>query len=231
MKKIVRSLGGVCVGCAVVSSMSVRGQDSGPYVKAEAGPSFTEDVTLKNFLGLGGGGKIEFDPGMRFAVGGGYSFTDWVGIGGETGFSFNYIDNISGNFRGEDDSSFGQVPLLANIVFKFPNRTGVVPFVGAGAGVSFAYFDADDLVFDDPGVSGDEAIVDGSESDAVFAWQLFGGVKYAINNQMSIGLSYKYLQAESPDWHAEDVFTGLDSEISIGDLKTHAVTFTFTLKF
>jgi opacity protein-like surface antigen len=229
MKKIVRLLGGVCVGCAV-ASVTAQAQDSGPYLKAEVGPTLTEDVTMRDFLGLGGG-KIEFDPGMRFGVGGGYSFADWVAIGGETGVSFNYIDNISGNFRGEGDSSIGQVPLLANIVFKLPNKTGLVPFVGAGAGVSFAYFHADDLVFDDPAVSGDETIVDGSEGDAVFAWQLFGGVKYALNDRMSLGLSYKYLHAESPDWEAEDVFTGLDSEISVGDLNTHAVTFIFTFKF
>ena len=233
MKRIVRSLGGVCVGCAVVSVVSAHGQESGPYVKAEVGPTITEDVTLTDFLGLGGG-KIEFDPGMRFGIGGGYSFADFVAIGGETGFSFNYIDSISGNFRGEGDSSIGQVPLLANVVFKLPNRTGLVPFAGAGAGLSFPYFYADDIVFDptpgSPG-NGDETIVDGSESDVVFAWQAFAGLKYALNDRMSLGLAYKYLHAESPEWEAEDVFTGLDSEISIGDLKTHAVTFIFTFKF
>jgi len=229
MKSIVRVLAGVCVGCAVVSS--TRAAEPGPYAKAEVGPTFTDDVELRDFLGLGGG-KIEFDPGMRFAVGGGYQFADWIAIGGETGVSFNYIDNISGNFRGEGDSSIGQVPLLANVIFRIPTRIGLVPFAGAGAGLSFPYFHADDIVFDpDPGVSGDETIVDGSESDTVFAWQLFAGLKYQLDDRMSIGISYKYLHSESPDWEAEDVFTGLDSEISIGDLETHAVTFIFSYKF
>lgn len=233
MKKIVRSVGGVCVGCALASAVSGRAGEPGPYFKGEIGPTMTEDVTLRDFLGLGGG-KIEFDPGMRMAVGGGYSFSDFVAVGGETGFTFNYIDNISGNFVGEGDSSIGQVPLLANVVFKFPNPSRVVPFIGAGAGVSFPFFHADDIVFDptpgSPG-SGDETIVDGSESDAVFAWQAFAGLKYQINDNMSVGLSYKYLHAESPDWEAEDVFTGLDSEIAISDLRTHAVTFVFTFRF
>jgi len=230
MKNIVRVLAGAYVSCAVVGA--ARAAEPGPYVKAEIGPTFTDDVELKEFVGLGGRATIEFDPGMRFAIGGGYSFADWVAIGGETGVSFNYIDNISGNFHGEGDSSIGQVPLLANIIFKIPTRIGLEPFAGAGAGVSFPYFYADDIVFDPtPGVSGDETIVDGSESDVVFAWQLFAGLKYRLDDRMSIGLSYKYLHAESPDWEAEDVFTGLDSEISIGDLETHAVTFVFTFKF
>ena len=224
MKNMIRSLVGVSVGCAVLSGISARAADGpGPYFKAEIGPNIPEDVTLRDFLGLGGG-KIEFDPGMRLAIGGGYAFNDFIAIGGETGASFNYIDNISGGFRGEGDSSIGQVPLLGNIIFKFPNPTGLVPFIGAGAGVSFAYFNADDLVFED-------TIVDGSEVDAVFAWQAFAGLKYALNDRMSLGLTYKYLHAESPDWEAEDVFTGLDSEISIGDLKTHAVMFVFSFKF
>src|SRR5688572_29660448 len=135
MKNMVRSLVGVSVGCAVLSGVSARAADGpGPYLKAEIGPSITEDVTLRDFLGLGGGGKIEFDPGMRLGIGGGYAFNDFIAIGGETGVAFNYIDNISGGFRGEGDSSISQVPLLGNIVFKFPNPTGLVPYVGAGAG-------------------------------------------------------------------------------------------------
>ena len=219
------------MGCAVVSV--ARAAEPGPYAKAEIGPTFTDDVELREFVGLGGGGTIEFDPGMRFAFGGGYQFADWIAIGGETGFSFNYIENISGgNFRGEGDSSIGQVPLLANVIFRIPTKIGLVPFAGAGAGLSFPYFYADDIVFDPtPNIGGDETIVDGSESDTVFAWQAFAGLKYQIDSRMSVGISYKYLRAESPDWETEDVFTGFESEIAIGDLETHAITFIFSYRF
>ena len=230
MKNIVRVLTGACVGCAVAGSVQAAqpgpyASQPGPYVKIEVGPTFTDDTTLKDFLGLTGGQKIEFDPGMRLAIGGGYSFADWIAVGGETGFSFNYIDNISGNFRNEDDTIIGQVPLLANIIFKIPTKVGLVPFAGAGAGLSFPYLHADDLVFNN------NTIVDGSESDVVFAWQLFGGLKYQLDQRMSIGVSYKYLRADSPDFETEDVFTGFESEISIGKLETHAVTFIFSYKF
>ena len=117
------------------------------------------------------------------------------------------------------------MPLLANIVFKIPTQIGLVPFAGAGAGLSFPYLQADDIVFND------NTIVDGYESDVVFAWQLFGGLKYQLDDRMSIGISYKYLRSESPDFETEDVFTGFESEISIGDLETHAVTFIFSYKF
>src|SRR5688572_24024473 len=108
MKNIVRVLAGACVAAASAASAA----EPGPYVKAEIGPTFTDDVELKEFVGLGVDAKIDFDPGMRFSIGGGYAFADWIAIGGETGVSFNYIDNISGNFQGEGDSTIGQVPLL-----------------------------------------------------------------------------------------------------------------------
>jgi len=230
MKNIVRVLAGACVGCAVAGSVHAAqpgpyASQPGPYVKIEVGPTYTDDTTLKDFLGLTGGQKIEFDPGMRLAIGGGYSFTDWIAIGGETGFSFNYIDNISGNFRNENDSIIGQVPLLANIIFKIPTKIGLVPFAGAGAGLSFPYLHANEIVFNN------NTIVDGSESDVVFAWQAFAGLKYQLDDRMSIGVSYKYLRAESADFDAEDVFTGFDTEISIGALETHAITFIFSYKF
>jgi opacity protein-like surface antigen len=224
MKRMHGLIAGACVG-AFISAWPVKA--AGPYFKAEAGPTIVEDVTIEEFLGAPAGQKIDFDPGFRFSIGGGYAFTDFLAVGGETGMSYNYIDDISGAVS-EGDSAMGNVPLLGNVIFKFPNPTGLVPFAGAGAGISFTFFHADDLVNNEPG---NDFVLDGGESDAVFAWQLFAGLKYELNNHMSFGLVYKYLNTGEAEWEAEDVLTGLDTDFRISRMKTHAVMFTFTLRF
>ena len=231
-----RILGCAGIGFALTFALAAQGQ--GPYVKAEAGPTFTEDVTITEFFGLPQGSKIEFDPGFRFAFGGGYAFSDFIALGGETGFSYNAIDDIEGA-SSENDSSIGNVPLMANITLKFPNKSRLVPFAGAGAGVSFVWFDANTIQVPAGGGGGGAGggvvppatiTLDGSESDTVFAWQVFGGLKYEINPQMSLGLSYKYLHADSPHWEAEDDF-GNGFDLRTGHIETHAVTFVFSMKF
>ena len=226
-----RILGFACAGFALTFALAAQG--AGPFVKAEAGPTIMEDVTITEFFGVPQGSKIELDPGFRFAFGGGYAFSDFIAIGGETGFSFNEIDDIEGA-SSEGDSSIGNVPLMANLTFKFPNKSRLVPFAGAGAGLSFVWFDANTIQVP-PGGGGGAGVaptltLDGSESDTVFAWQVFGGLKYELNDQMSFGLAYKYLHADSPHWEAEDDF-GNGFDIRTGHLETHAVMFVFSMKF
>jgi opacity protein-like surface antigen len=220
-----RILGCACVGFALTFAVAAQGQ--GPFVKVEAGPTITEDVTISEFLSLAPGNKIEFDPGFRFAFGGGYSFSDFIALGGETGVSFNEIDNIQGA-SSESESSIGNVPLMANVTFKIPTRSPLVPYAGAGAGVSFVWFDAQTIQV--PNGGGGFDTVDGSDSDAVFAWQVFGGLKYEINPNMSLGIAYKYLHADAPEWNAEDDF-GTEISFRTGHIETHAVTFVFSMKF
>jgi opacity protein-like surface antigen len=234
MKTIFGKIGGICM-VYLAGAACGRAADPGPYLKLELGPTLVEDATLRDFVGVTSGNKVEFDPGFRFSVGGGFAFNDFVAIGGETGFSYNSFDRISGGFFREGDSGVGNVPLMGTIVLKFPNQSRLVPFVGAGAGVSFTYFSADALVFDPTpgGATGDETIVDGdSDADTVFAWQLFGGLKYALNDRMSLGLTYKYMRTEGADWEAEeDFFTGTSSDIRLSPLKTHSVMFIFSYRF
>src|SRR5881296_1812366 len=106
MKKAVRFFGSICVCSAAASALPVQAGDSGFFVKAEIGPTITQDTRVKEFITLPPGSEIEFYPGVRFAVGGGYSFADIVALGGETGVSYNTIRHISGNVS-EHDSGIG----------------------------------------------------------------------------------------------------------------------------
>src|SRR6187455_3061403 len=111
-----------CLGVALAMNSSARAAEAGPYGLLDLGPALTEDADLKEFPGLGSGGKVKFDPGVRFSAGGGHRFAEWFRAGGEMGFIYNDIDGA--------DGYVSHTPLLGSVEFRLPNRSPIVPFVG-----------------------------------------------------------------------------------------------------
>src|SRR5262245_15578792 len=104
--------------CSVSAAWS---QDTGFYVKADAGGNITQDADLKEFFGpVFPDSKVKFNAGPRFAVGGGYQFTSWFALEGEVGFLDNKVDSITGASE-VHDTWFINVPFLANAKFQWPN--------------------------------------------------------------------------------------------------------------
>ena len=175
-------LGVLCSTCAFAQQ---HGRvEPRPYLRGDLGFAITEDmdVTLDpSFVpATGGNVKMDLDPGSRFSVAGGAMFGDFFGLELETGFMYNEIDSISG-FT-DVDGWITQVPFLANAMFEIRTKVGLTPFIGGGAGGVGVGLDLDDA--DSPTVS-----LDGWESDFVFAWQVFGGLRYEINENLSVGLT------------------------------------------
>ena len=191
----------------------VGGEERGPYSTADIGGTIAENTTLKEFPGAVPGSKLEFDPGVRLSVGGGYRFNDWLSVGGETGFIVNTITGA--------DAAVSQVPLFANVEFRLPNKSKIVPFVGGGPGVSFTTISLDNESL------GNGTTVDGSSSDAVFAWQAYGGIRYKINEQMSVGLVYKYFESDAPRWDVNNT----PQDIRFGRAHIHAISASFSMSF
>ena len=196
------------------------------YVHLDLGPSFAEDTEVTQFLGSLRGAEVEFDVGVRLDLAGGYRVTDWFGVEMETGFTSLFVDHVNG-VSGVDfnDSSFTTVPLLVNVVFQYPNRSRVVPFVGGGVGGALSMFYADDIT------DYSTFVVDGSDADAVFAFQGFAGVRVQINDAMSAGLVYKYLYTDDANWEVEDDFGQSMGDIAFGEVKAHSVSAFFSVAF
>lgn len=169
--------------------------DPGAYVSFGAGLNIVNEINGR-----------EFDPGYRLSVACGYRFTPVISAEIETGYLFNAVTDA-------DDMALSQVPFLANVMFRFENSSRFVPFVGVGAGGVASFFNVNDVISED------------DDSDVVFAWQVQAGVHYRINDNMSAGITYKYLGADSPQF---DIGGGL---IRFDVVHNHAILGSFNWSF
>jgi opacity protein-like surface antigen len=100
-----------------------------------------------------------------------------------------------------------------------------VPYVGGGFGGAATIFDADG--FTDGNVS-----LFGSDSDFVFSYQGFAGLRFNLNQQMFVGLGYKYLFTDDSSYRYESGSGGgPDLHLKFRGVNTHMVTFSFTMRF
>jgi len=119
------------------------------------------------------------------------------------------------------DGYLSQAPFLANVEFRLPNRSPIVPFIGGGPGMSFSaiWFDNDSL--------GNGSRVDGSAGDTVFAWQAYGGLRYRINEYMSAGIIYKYFDAQATSFEVNNT----SQDIRFAKTHVHTISACFSMSF
>jgi len=198
---------------AVSSPFASADEHHGLYFNADVGGTLVNSTALNEFPDAPPGGKVEFNPGMRLSAGGGYRVNDWFSAGGELGFMWNTFKDA--------DGYFSQTPLLANIEFRLPNRSPIVPFIGGGPGMSFntIWFDNDSL--------GNGSRVDGAAGDVVFAWQAYGGLRFKINEYMSAGVVYKYLDAQASKFDVDNT----SQDIRFGKTHTHCISACFSMSY
>jgi opacity protein-like surface antigen len=211
----VRSLGMLTAGLGLMlaSTFFASAEETGPYFNADVGVALTDDTELKGFPDGVSGGDIEFDPGVRMSLGGGYRFCKWFKAGGEFGVIANSVNGA--------DIDVSQIPFMASFELNLPNTSPLVPFIGGGPGVSVSVISLDNEQL------GGGSTVDGSASDAVFAWQVYAGLRYRINENMSAGIIYKYFEADAPDWEVH----GTSQDIRFGRSRTHSISGSFLMEF
>jgi len=209
---------GVCTGALCASAAQAA---NGLYVGADAGGLLTLDTHIKEFVGPTPGAKMELDPGVRVGIHGGYKLTDWFSVEGETGIMANNIKSIPGASM-DGNATLANVPFLVNARFQLPHgKCPITPYFGGGAGGS-----ATVLSFEHH-IDFNGARVNGSDSDVVFAYQAFGGLRYAINDRMGVGVEYHYFATTGASWDVD----GAGSKISLAGVKSHAITAAFDFSF
>ena len=212
------------VGLITMATTTATAEKGRGYVGGDVGAVITTDTDLEEFFGepLAPNSQLSFDPGFRLGVRGGYGVTDWFDAEVETGFMVNGIDSATG--ASEADASLTQIPLLINARFHCPAFHGVSPYFGGGLGMSTTVLWADDLFIGN-------TILEGSTAGITFAYQAFAGLRFDINEQMSLSLEYHYFATTGTEMDVEVAVGTFSDELEIGSTASHTATIGFYYRF
>jgi opacity protein-like surface antigen len=216
-------LGTLQPGISAAQSRPLITPHAGPYFHADLGGSIPAGGALTDASGYAAAGKVSYDAGLSLGVAAGYQFNPYLAVEVQSGWNVNQIDSIPG--FSVSDTYFSSVPILVNGIFQWPiPRTRLVPFIGAGVGGAATIFDTDHMV------NNTVALV-GADSDFVFAWQAFAGLRFNISEQFSAGVAYKYYSTDDSEYRYVPVYYGPDLRLGFEGLQLHQIVLTCTLKF
>jgi len=224
-------------GLAIAAS-SQAASDS-VYFKVDAGPSWVQDVSIKN----SGGVKMETDIGLRADVGVGYMISPCWAVGLESGVAWNAIDKFSrGSASAGIEGDLYQVPLMLKAVYNFKlgsDRFGA--FIGGGAGGIWTSIDADPRGGAGTGGGGGgenppptqrlaakAAAAPGShfgDDDVTFGFEGFAGFKFAIAKQVDLGVAYKFMGS------LDHEFNDGGAKMKTDEIFTHSVVAMLGFRF
>lgn len=231
MQKIARVMISLfCLGAFVAEAQVywVFPEGAGPYFRMGAGPSFFQNGTLREFTLEGSppfslqNQPVKYETGVAVDGALGYAFDNYFGLDFESGYIWSRINSIPG--YDVNHSSIGNVPLLVNGTLSLPiPHTIIVPYLGAGAGGAVSIFDAH--AFSDQAQT---QTAFGSESEAVFAYQAFAGVRFLLTRNFSVGVGYKYFATANPTFSYPPA-PNLD--IGFKGVRTHSVLFSLQWNF
>jgi opacity protein-like surface antigen len=212
------------MGLAGCVALQAQNAESKWYFRGDLGASLAMETDVKQFLGPVSGAEVDFDPGLRLGVAGGYRITPWLAVELESGALFNSVNELSGE---SIDASLMQLPFMGNLVVQCNNFDRLVPFIGLGAGGVSSIFDIDERFAG----SGGTLRIEGTDADLVFGYHAFAGLRYEFNDRMGVGLIYRFMGTQGASWEVEDAFGADDLEIELDDLFTHSISVVFQLHF
>ena len=203
----------------VLFTIRIHAQQTQPYEPVsrawiEAGVLFHDSTDLGGFPGSSGDSNLEFDPGFRVGLGSGYAFTPYFSLDWEVDLLASSVKDASG--LDEMDATITQVPFLVSGTLQYQNQTPFTPFVSVGAGAAATAINIDEARLG-------ATTLDGSDYVFVFAWQLAGGLRYALNDRFGLGLLYKYLWTSDAEWN--------DPDLELDGLRSHAVMAVLSYRF
>ena len=234
MNQTVPSLCALTLG-VVVSVTTTHAQhrgfaadSAGFYWWFDGGATIPEDGHLTEFGASSSGQTVTYDVGAGLDLAAGYAFNNYVATELQIGATWNSISSIEG--AAVHDTYFSTAPILVNAVLQYPiPGTRFVPYAGAGAGGAATMFDTDGLSRPVPGGS---VTLYGSETDFVFAWQWFAGVRVELDNRMFIGLGYRYLHADASTFSFGSCCYGApEFDLGLSSHESHMALITLGMRF
>jgi opacity protein-like surface antigen len=167
-----------------------------------------------------------------FVVGAGYKFNNWfrLDITGEyrapSRFSAldRYDTGSDGTWNGTNEYHLVKTEYvgLLNAYLDLGTWYGVTPFVGAGVGVAHVMLDD----FRDVNVPNLGVAYAPDTSTTNFAWALYAGLGYEVNDRLSLELAYRYLNMGDAEAGNLATYTGVNTiadTTTLGNLHSHDV--------
>jgi opacity protein-like surface antigen len=193
-------------------------------VRLDLGGTIAEDAALTEFAGPVSDAEFTMDPGIRLDAGAGYRITPWLEVGPELGFVHNSVNSI-GDWH-NPDATLAQLQLFMNVVIEYPPSARIAPFIGAGGGgvasfLTFGESHSHYYYYDSP---------DGWGNAFVLGFQGFGGLRYRFNDEVSMGVIYRYLQTEGQRWNV-DWWDGSDFVLAVDSVRVHSWCLVLTAAF
>jgi opacity protein-like surface antigen len=212
----------LCLGITTAGAQTYR-EGAGPYFRVEMGPSFFQDGEVSQF-GSQPSATVNYKTGIATDAAIGFAFNKYLATDFEFGAISAEINSASG--YSSSSSFLYNFPFLANFTLSYPIRgTIVTPYIGAGAGGSSVVFDTDNFYNYNTGYG-----VYGNETDTVFAWQAFAGLRFKLNHRMSLGVGYKYFTTGDSTFNYP-LYNGADVPVTFKGVKSSSVLVTFQMTF
>lgn len=192
------------------ANLQAQNQPGGFYIKVDACGALQQDMRFNS-------SEVSFDPGVRTSINFGYNFCKSFAAEIETGSIWNSLDKVNGTpFSAlNQEGDLYQVPILAKVIFKLPFENGLTPYIGGGVGGVGASLRLQD------------SVVDNTDSDFSFAYQGEAGLKYAINQNIEVGVAYKFIGSSGYSFFENDPFFRAQT----GDSFNHSILASFVWNF
>ena len=182
----------LCLLGGVLTTSAESDYPEGTYGWYEAGAAVVANAQLNDFFGNPvNANPVSFDTGFHFGLGIGRKVTRFLSLEVMSGFNYNSLNSIAGATA--SSGNFYRVPLMGNVVLQFPNRSRLVPVIGAGVGAQWVVLDAQNIALGGTTMAG-------TSDTWVFGYQGYAGVRYEFSDRMSLGLFYQYSVADGPSW-------------------------------
>ena len=176
---------------AVPSAAAQSGDGAGFYLGASGGLNFLSDSEIDTGLGTV---DNEYDGGFVLSGQAGYDsgrIWQYGSLRGELELSYreNEIDQhvLGGNDLPGSTGTASTTALMANLFHDFETGTPLTPYVGGGIGYAWSELD-------NYGVTGLDVLDD---DDSGFAWQLGAGLGFAVSEQATVSLDYRYFSTSA----------------------------------
>jgi opacity protein-like surface antigen len=214
-----------CACAALPSRLTAQEWQNRVYCKFDGGAVWLHSTSVKDFFGaVPPDTRVDFETGPRLGVALGYHATDWCAVELETGFMNNPIKSLTGAV--DPDASVFTVPMMLNATFQLPNRSRFTPYIGAGVGGNSSVLDVDHIDYFGTFFSG-------TASDVVFAAQAFAGFRVALNDNMGLGLEYRFIHSAGPSYEIDSgvAFNLFSDHVTFGDMNMHVASIRFDVTF